>query len=701
MKNIILEKGYKIETGVPISNSFALTGNERTDGLTDDAVLSLNFGDACWSKFYRGLSRSVTVELDGEYGVNGFEITFLHNKSAGIFTPRTVELYVSENGVDYMPAYTVESLVSQSDPEIKYSEFALTDAARYKARFIKLTFDVDVFAFAGGFKLFGDDADGSELTFTRSPAVSRRRGMRKREEGYSSTVIIYHGYWDSTMNYGEHYVKNTVDDLLPYVGYIGENGEVVDTMFDSVVFLLLQSRSPSGGKTVFFGSGENNATIKSDFECFAENLFLPGYNMDALNTAFGMVKKQLGLSGDTKLNVSVQLPFVYKTDLPFGDINDDGAPEYARTLDERLAIYEYYIDKIAGEFNQKCFENIELAAFYQGCEGVPIAMSDDERKLFRAVNDAVHARGFKATWIPCFLGHGFESWKELGFDFAYLQPNYMFHPWKKECLGEFAEIIDSYELGAEIEINHTAVNPDSEQFERDSQKYIDYLDYGAKCGYMHAALAFYQGAGPGSFYNAAFSKDSRARNIYDRTYRFIKEKYDPEKENLKEDTPMENINEMTQSTAEMEENAVEAAENTSLDITASEENAAEAAVEESVAEAAVKGAAGKASAKLKETAEQLKTKAAAAGIATAQKAKAAAAVMKDKTVVVREKAGAKAADVKKKTVETASKAVAKGKVVAVKAKEMPESHKMAIVGVISAFAAVICALSGGSDSEDQ
>lgn len=686
MKNIISGKGYNVETGVPIANSFALTGNDRTDGLTDDVSLSLDFGNTCWSKFYRGLNRSITVELDGEYGVNGFEIKFLHNKSAGIFTPRTVELYVSENGVDYMSAYTVESLVSQSDPEIKYSEFVLTDAARYKARFIKLTFDVDVFVFAGGFKLFGGDTDGSELMFALSPAVSRRRSMRKREDGYSSTVIIYHGYWDSTMNYGEHYVKNTVDDLLPYVGYIGENGEVIDTMFDSVVFLLLQSRSPSGGKTVFFSSGENNATVKSDFECFAENLFLEGYNMDALNTAFGMVKTQLGLSSDTKLNVSVQLPFVYKTELPFGDINDDGAPEYARTLSERLAIYEYYIDKIIEEFDQKGFENIKLAAFYQGCEGVPIAMSDDEGKLFRAVNDAVHERGLKATWIPCFLGHGFESWKELGFDFAYLQPNYMFQPWKKECLGDFAEIIDRYELGAEIEINHTAVNPSSELFERDSQKYIDYLDYGAKYGYMHAALAFYQGAGPGSFYIAANSKDSRARNIYDITYRFIKEKYDPENENVKEDTQMENINEMN--TEEITENTVEETEN----IAVAEENAAEAAVE---------GAASKASAKLKETAEQLKTKAAAAGIATAEKAKAVAAVMKDKTVVVREKAGAKAADVKKKTVETASKAVAKGKVVAVKAKEMPESHKMAIVGVIGAFAAVICALSGSSDSEDQ
>ena len=113
---------------------------------------------------------------------------------------------------------------------------------------------------------------------------------------------------------------------------------------------------------------------------------------------------------------------------------------------------------------------------------MPVAMSDDEYGLFRLVNEMLHKKGFRATWIPCFLGTGFDRWKELGFDYAYLQPNYMFHDWQPDSLAEFAEIIGKYGLGAEIEINHTCVLPKSPLFERDRQKYIDYLDYGAKGG---------------------------------------------------------------------------------------------------------------------------------------------------------------------------------------------------------------------------
>ena len=325
MENLISGRTYRIETGVPIEKSFKTANNDRPDGLADGKTASLDYSDGAWCRFYRGLSRSVTVDLDGEKSIDGFEITFLQNKSAGIYTPERVELYVSENGDDFMLAYTVESLVSPSSSEVTYSPFRLTDAAKYRARFVKLTFSTDVFAFACGFCVYGGECDGSELPFVPENAKNDCRAMLPKADGFSSTVIIYNGYWDSTMNYSESYVRSTAEMLLPYVGYIGGDGEVYDTMFDSVVFLLLQSRSPSGGKTVFFSNGDGNATVKSDFDYFADNLFANGVNMDALDEAFGIVKKQLNLSDDRKLNVSVQLPYVYKTDLPFGDINGDGS----------------------------------------------------------------------------------------------------------------------------------------------------------------------------------------------------------------------------------------------------------------------------------------------------------------------------------------------------------------------------------------
>ena len=95
MENLISGRTYRIETGVPIEKSFKTANNDRPDGLADGKTASLDYSDGAWCRFYRGLSRSVTVDLDGEKSIDGFEITFLQNKSAGIYTPERVELYVS------------------------------------------------------------------------------------------------------------------------------------------------------------------------------------------------------------------------------------------------------------------------------------------------------------------------------------------------------------------------------------------------------------------------------------------------------------------------------------------------------------------------------------------------------------------------------------------------------------------------------
>lgn len=682
MENIVFGKPYTVETGVPIANSFGTMGNEHPLGLTDENTPSLDYADKGWSKFYRGLDRRITIDLGGEYAVNGFEITFLQNRSAGIYSPDYVELQVSENGSDFMIAYTVDGVVPACESEVKTSVFRITDAVRYKAKYIRLVFNTEVNVFACRFKVFGGECNGSELPIVSVLHEKPHVGMREREDGFSSTVIIYHGYWDNTMNYDEHYVKNTVKSLLPYVGYLTKSGELVDTMFDSVVFLLLQSRSPSGGKTIYFNSNDSsNALIKSDFDAFTSNLYEKGYNMDALNTAFGIVKKQLGLPADRRLSVSIQIPYVYKTTRPFGDIDGDGNDEPADTFEQRLAIYNYYIDKIIADFNGQGYENLSLTAFYQGCESVPVGMSEEEFKLFRAVNDSIHAHGYRSTWIPCFLGTGFDKWRELGFDFAYLQPNYMFHDWKAECLADFAEIIDKYGLGAEIEINHTCVAADHERFERDRQKYVDYLDYGARYGYMNAATAYYQGAGPGSFYNAAVSGNAEAREVYDMTYRFIKGKYIPEtdeEENAMSDN-LENVEDTAEETAEAVEEVVETTDE------------------------AVEKAAEQLKAKVKVKAEAVKVKAAAAASKAASQAKVLAEKVKAKSAAKAQAAENNYSEEEIPDEEANVINITGDKIpdVKIKVRKISEDKALAAASVIGAVIAVISAVSGGNKKSDK
>ncbi|MEG2118423.1 MAG: DUF4855 domain-containing protein, partial [Clostridia bacterium] len=240
------------------------------------------------------------------------------------------------------------------------------------------------------FELYSSQPDGSENNFVKSSFTEKIKGYKLPSSGFSSTALIYCGYWNSTMNYDEHYVKNTAKSLLPYVAYIDKYEKIADTMFDSVLFLYLQSKSPSGGKTVFFTGEPNSGTVKSDFDYFISNLFEDNYNINALEQAAEKVKNALGLKS-YKVAVSVQLPYVYKTEKPFGDINDDGKDEFSRTIEERVIIYDYYIKKIIDTFNSHKYKNIYLSAFYQGCESVPFTESDDEYKLFKRVNALIHA----------------------------------------------------------------------------------------------------------------------------------------------------------------------------------------------------------------------------------------------------------------------------------------------------------------------
>ena len=80
--DLIRGKHCDITTGVPVRSSYAQEGLERPEGLTAGVLPAVDYTDAGWAKFYRGLNRSVTVDLGGEFAVNGFSVTFLQNRAA-------------------------------------------------------------------------------------------------------------------------------------------------------------------------------------------------------------------------------------------------------------------------------------------------------------------------------------------------------------------------------------------------------------------------------------------------------------------------------------------------------------------------------------------------------------------------------------------------------------------------------------------
>lgn len=505
-----------VTTGEPIAYSFALKdrSDENLPSLAGGRAASESVGDPGWVRFYRGRARELVYDLGEVRRIGGFSAAFLQNGAAGVYTPRRVELLISADGVTYRRAFAVDSKVSPAAKDVSVSVFEAAGGQAFSARYVRFDFECEVHVFASGFAVYPAAEDAVPAAGSALEPPKPDLGYLRAGDTAKNGVIIYCGYWDETMKYPESYVLNTPADLMPYVAYVDREGKIADTMYDSVYFLSLQSRTPSGGYMCAMHNVEKPNTYRSDWLQFLDNMFAEGYNIDALNTAAGSVKEALGLT-DYKVGVHIQLPFPH----PSGE--DFGGGMRTDTLENRVAVCRWFMEEAVRRFDERNYEHLRLCSFYQGCESVPMAVSDEEEALFAAVNCEAHAMGLKASWIPCYLGTGFARWKELGFDAAYMQPNHMFNKYDAAMLGEFAQSCTRYGLGVELELNYTAVNP-GENRDSEIERYYDYLRGGYYYGYIGCDTATYQGAGPGYIYTACYAEDPAVRAIYDNTYLFLK-----------------------------------------------------------------------------------------------------------------------------------------------------------------------------------
>ncbi|MFX7632995.1 DUF4855 domain-containing protein, partial [Acinetobacter baumannii] len=80
----------------------------------------------------------------------------------------------------------------------------------------------------------------------------------------------------------------------------------------------------------------------------------------------------------------------------------------------------------------------------------------DDRQVIRAVNDAIHGcthagRMLRSIWIPYQQAAGWNEWAQLGFDLAFLQPNYYFNP--KKSVDASSAASEAAGMGVEIEFD--------------------------------------------------------------------------------------------------------------------------------------------------------------------------------------------------------------------------------------------------------
>ena len=507
--NLIAGLPQQIEQLASFSAEVATTFyNSKEDAtmLTDGKFASkATYADTAYFRFTNGLGRTIIYDLGKESAVSSFMGSFLFESSSGVNLPRRLVIKASQNGVDWQTIHTTanfQTLESAARVELTES-FDKT----YKARYIKFEFAITTHIYCDELAIYGtkqipDDAadivaDEAEDTIYPDKYITPDDFL-----GVNNMLLSYHCL-PNDLEGG----RITVEEYLPHVGYFDREGKLTDTFFDSFLYLPYTAFNYS-----------DNAKSLDGWKFYIENQFTADRNVDALNTAVGQVKEELGLD-DYTVSVFFSILYTFTESTSFGDIDGDGVVENFTKIEDRKKAIKWIIDEQVRLFEQGNYENLELYGFYWFEES--IAFSDPhETELIRYASDYLHSLGYKLMWIPYYQASGFSDWKELGFDMACMQPNYAFSGQATvDRLYDNAATTKRLGMCVEIEINQY----DSKA---DILRYKEYLAVGAETGYMDAVKCYYQAGMPGAFYAAWKSADPFVNSVYHDTYLFAKGKYD-------------------------------------------------------------------------------------------------------------------------------------------------------------------------------
>jgi hypothetical protein len=196
-------------------------------------------------------------------------------------------------------------------------------------------------------------------------------------------------------------------------------------------------------------------------------------------------------------------------------VSESNSAEQARA--DRLAASKWYIDQVISRFAEKGYQNIRLDGFYWYDELMHYDIDPLVLETVQDVTSYVHRlnqESYQIYWIPFYQANGFRNWKNFGFDYAIMQPNYAFdsHASEQRIL-ETAELCKKYGLGIEMEFGGI-----SDQY---ITKFRQYLINGDQdnLGYQNSSLIGWY-TGTWGIFETCRDTDG-TRYVYDAMYDFF------------------------------------------------------------------------------------------------------------------------------------------------------------------------------------
>jgi hypothetical protein len=205
-------------------------------------------------------------------------------------------------------------------------------------------------------------------------------------------------------------------DFVHLISVVDTAGRPEAWLFDGVMLVII--RSPTGHNFATW-LGPPYAT-GSDWSTYLDTLFAAEGPLARLDSAVALVSRAVGKPARP---FAVSLVALYPEPRS-GQLEFLGRSYNTVTTDGSAGAVAAYLQFAAARFRRAKLSQLQLDSFYWLHESI----WGNEARVVAAVSSTVHGMGKRFLWVPFYVASGVEAWKTFGFDEAWLQPNYFFHP---------------------------------------------------------------------------------------------------------------------------------------------------------------------------------------------------------------------------------------------------------------------------------
>lgn len=460
-----------------------------------------------WTGFFRQGGRDITVDLKSTRPVSKISLEFQQDAGSGIYFPKYLDCSISADGKEWYHLGQVSHSIAPSDPTVQSKDFMLTFPP-VTARYVKLSFPVDVFVFARHLSIQGGGRPQQPVVLAHDVQVARASADTYLQiQDMKNILLVFTGAHGDLG-------KWTAGDFLPMAAYVDGRYSIKGRMFDTMLFLPYPDL----------------AGTRDSWAAYADDLFAPGAQLSALEETAARLNEQAGLKG--KINVILTVPYPDGQQEDFGALEKGGASLSfsgkkagdAQAAGDRFAAVQWYYNNIMSKWNQSGYKYINLAGIYWYRESMdPTTPGDVE--LAQNVARLVRNNNQKFFWIPFFGAQGYDQWRSYGFSHVFLQPNYYANNGPPdERMDKAAEQAKRYNMGLEVEVDDGVLyNPGYRDLFYNELAKAHQLNID-----QEATKAYY--AGSKTLVRAFHSNNYKVRAVYDDLYKWITGTYaDPEK----------------------------------------------------------------------------------------------------------------------------------------------------------------------------